>query len=352
MSILIPPTSLTLLLLILPPYLFFKYLFTTVRPIFTEDILGKVVVITGASSGIGERMAYEYARRGARLALVARREGRLQSVASIATLLGCKDVITIPADVSKAEDCRRFVNETINYYGRLDHLVNNAGVAPVCMFVESPDITKFVSAMDINFWGSVYPTYFAIPYLKRTKGKIIVISSVASWLPVPRLGLYSATKAAVTSFYETLRVEIGRDVGITIVTPGLTESEMTQGKFLTQRATLELDQEMRDVVMSMTPVMPAKETARAIVTGACEGAYYLTVPAWARATYYWHVFFPEVLEWCNRLLLMPGPGSTDRDTPSRKIVEALARVRQGLQPGIVDFPELNVDHSDMPYSYY
>lgn len=104
--------------------------------------------------------------------------------------------------------------------------------------------------------------------------------------------------------------------------------------------------------MSMTPVMPAKETAKAIVTGACEGAYYLTVPAWVRPTYFWHVFFPEVLEWCNRLLLMPGPGSTDRDTPSRKIVEALARVRHCLQPGIVDFPELSGGSSDMPYSQY
>ncbi|KAF4356922.1 hypothetical protein G4B88_008521 [Cannabis sativa] len=70
---------------------------------------------------------------------------------------------------------------------------------------------------DINFWGSVYATHFAIPYLKKTKGKIIVISSAAKWFPMPRLGLYSATKAAVTSFYETLRVEIGKEVGITIV---------------------------------------------------------------------------------------------------------------------------------------
>ncbi|XP_024017801.1 11-beta-hydroxysteroid dehydrogenase 1B [Morus notabilis] len=343
-NIIIPSISLTLMLFFLPPYLFFKYLFCTVRPIFKDDMLGKVVLITGASSGIGERMAYEYARKGARLALVARRENRLQSVASIATLLGCKDVITIRADVSKVEDCERFVYETINYYGRLDHLVNNAGVAPVCMFEESPDIKKFTQAMDINFWGSVYATYFAIPYLKRTRGRIVVISSAASWLPVPRLGIYGASKAAVTSFYETLRVEIGRDVRITIVTPGLTESEMTLGKFLTGRGTLELGQELRDVVMSMTPVMSVKETAKAIVEGACQGAYYLTVPAWIKPTFLWHVFFPEVLEWCNRLLLMPGMGSTDRETASKKIVEALATVRHYLRPGTVDFPELSNEH--------
>ncbi|GMN56590.1 hypothetical protein TIFTF001_025708 [Ficus carica] len=365
LNIIIPPISIIFLFFFfLPPYLFFKSLFCTIRPIFSEVVSGKVVLITGASSGIGERMAYVYARKEARLALVARRENRLQSVASIATLLGCKDVITIRADVSKVEDCERFVNETINYYGRLDYLVNNAGVAPACMFEESPDITKFSQAMDINFWGSVYSTYFAIPYLKRTGGRIVAISSAASWLPVPRLGLYSASKAAVTSFFETLRVEIGRDVGITIVTPGLTESEMTQGKFLTERGTLELDQELRDyelsspkaylivgqVIMSLTPVMPAEETAKAIIEGACQGAYYLTIPAWMKPTYLWHAFLPEVLEWCNCLLLLLGPGSTDRETASRKIVEALATVRHYLRPGTVDSPELGDEYRDYPYS--
>ncbi|KAF4361163.1 hypothetical protein G4B88_027703 [Cannabis sativa] len=220
--------------------------------------------------------------------------------ATIATLLGCKDVITITADVSKVEDCQRF---------------------------------------DINFWGSVYATHFAIPYLKKTKGKIIVISSAATWLPVPRLGLYSATKAAVTSFYETLRVEIEKEVGITIVSPGLTESEMTQGKFLTPRSTLELDQEMRDVEMSMTPMTPAKETAKAIVNRACEGAYYLTVPTY------------KVLEWSNQLLIMPRPGSTDRDTISKKIVEVLYGFRPCLQPGIVEYPDIG-DNGHMSYSHY
>ncbi|KAF4361572.1 hypothetical protein F8388_007588 [Cannabis sativa] len=176
--------------------------------------------------------------------------------------------------------------------------------------------------MDINFWGSVYATHFAIPYLKKTKGKIIVISSAATWLPVPRLGLYSATKAAVTSFYETLRVEIEKEVGITIVSPGLTESEMTQGKFLTPRSTLELDQEMRDVEMSMTPMTPAKETAKAIV-----------------------------LEWSNQLLIMPRPGSTDRDTISKKIVEVLYGFRPCLQPGIVEYPDIG-DNGHMSYSHY
>lgn len=102
--------------------------------------------------------------------------------------------------------------------------------------------------------------------------------------------------------------------------------------------------------MSLTPVMPAKETAKAIIEGTCQGAYYLTIPAWMKPTYLWHAFLPEVLEWCNRLLLLLGPGSTDRETASRKIVEALATVRHYLRPGTVDSPELGDEYRDYPYS--
>ncbi|KAM6559166.1 hypothetical protein CsatA_028405 [Cannabis sativa] len=109
---------------------------------------------------------------------------------------------------------------------------------------------------------------------------------------------------------------------------------MTQGKFLTTRGTLELDQEMRDVEMSMTPLMPAKETAKAILNKACEGA-----------------FIPEVLESSNRLLIMPRSGSTDRDTISKKIVEVLYGFRPCLQPGIVEYPDIG-DNGHMSYSHY
>ncbi|KAM6570356.1 hypothetical protein CsatB_018341 [Cannabis sativa] len=126
---------------------------------------------------------------------------------------------------------------------------------------------------------------------------------------------------------------------------------MTRGKFLTPRGTLELDQEMRDVEMSMTPMMPAKETAKAIVNRACEGAYYLTVPTWIRSLYYSHAFIPQVLEWSNQLLIMPRPGSTDRDTISKKIVEVLYVFRPCLQPGIVEYLDIG-DNGHMSYSHY
>ncbi|XP_040986394.1 11-beta-hydroxysteroid dehydrogenase A-like [Juglans microcarpa x Juglans regia] len=339
MNIIVPPLGLTMLLFFLPTYLFFKLLISTIKSIFSEDVAGKVILITGASSGIGEHLAYEYARRGAFLALIARRENRLREVASTAYQLGSPEVIVIPADVSKVEDCKRFVDETAEHFGQLDHLVNNAGITPVCIFEQAPDITNLRPAMDVNFWGAVYATYFAVPHLKRSKGKIVTIASSAAWLPAPRLSFYTASKAAVLSFFETLRVELGGDIGITIVTPGLIESEMTQGKFLSEEGQMVLDPEMRDILVSIMPIEPVGKCAKAIVDGACRGEKYLTEPAWMRVTYFWKVFCPEILEWCNQLLLTRPGSDSERDTPSKRLLD-LTGLKKYIYPESVQFPEL------------
>ncbi|OMO84186.1 Short-chain dehydrogenase/reductase SDR, partial [Corchorus capsularis] len=117
-NILLPPITILLLLFFLPPYLVFKTLSYIIRSVCSENVAGKVVLITGASSGIGEHLAYQYARRGARLGLVARREDRLCAVADKCGQLGSPDVIAIPADVSKQEDCKRFVGKGVNYFGQ------------------------------------------------------------------------------------------------------------------------------------------------------------------------------------------------------------------------------------------
>ncbi|KAK3033368.1 hypothetical protein RJ639_034418 [Escallonia herrerae] len=178
--------------LTLPPFFIIKLIYTVVRryrySMETIDMTGKVVLITGASSGIGEHLAYEYAKKGACLVLVARRESRLREVAERARKLGSSDVLLVCADVSDINECKRFVDETINHFGRLDHLVNNAGIGSTYSY--STDVTKYAPVMDINFWGSVYPTYFAIPHLKKGKGKIVVNSSAAAMLQPPKSGFY------------------------------------------------------------------------------------------------------------------------------------------------------------------
>ncbi|XP_027915984.1 11-beta-hydroxysteroid dehydrogenase 1B-like [Vigna unguiculata] len=338
LNVLVPALSLAILLLILPPFLLFKILRFIVRSISREDVAGKVVLITGASSGIGEHLAYEYAKRGARLALVARRENRIKEVAGNAKLLGSPDVITIPADVSRPQDCQRFVDSTINHFGRLDHLVNNAGINALSMFEDTTDITNFAPVMDINFWGSAYSTYFSIPHLRQSKGKIVAVASCNGWLPVPKMSIYNASKAAVISLYETLRTELGRDIGITIVTPGLIESEMSQGKILSNDGKMVFDQQIRDMHVGVMPIRSVTEAAKAIVNSVCRGDSYLTEPAWFTTTFYWQVCFPEMLGFFNRSSLTSE--SSEEDPATSKKVLDLKFLKKYINPKSVRSPNI------------
>ncbi|KAI3766028.1 hypothetical protein L2E82_16076 [Cichorium intybus] len=309
LNLVAPIVTLPALFFLTPVYCVFKVLWYINRSISKEDVAGKVVLIVGASSGIGEHVAYEYARRGACLVLAARREKSLREVADTAKLLGAPEAIVIPTDVSKIDE--------------LNHLVNCAGVTPMCMLEETTDITNFTSVMDINFWGYVYMTYLSIPHLRKSKGKIIVIASSASWMPAPRMSFYNASKAAVVSFYESLRRELGSDVGITIVTPGLTESEMSQGKIMNKDGEIVVDQDMRDAEMSIMPIELTTASARAVVDGACRAT-----------TAYWVVFFPEIVEWVNRWFLGVKPGASPSDALSKKLLD-LPGMRHVAQPDSV-----------------
>ncbi|KAH0653522.1 hypothetical protein KY290_031804 [Solanum tuberosum] len=338
----LPHIATTALIHFMPLYLFLKFLYFIFRCIFIENVAGKVVVITGASSGIGEHLAYEYAKKGARLVLAARRRKSLEQVADMAYWLGSPRVISIHADVSKVEDCQRLIEETISNFGRLDHLVSNAAVTPLYMFEDLVEVTNAAPAMDINFWGAVYTTHFAIPYLKETKGKIVAITSSAGYLPAARISFYNASKAALISFFETLRVELGTQIGITIVTPGLIESEMTKGKFLTTEGKLEVDQVMRDVEMSVTPILPVEKCARSIVKSACRGDKYLTEPLWFKTFFIYVLFFPEVVDWFQHWFLIPGPGKPTTETPS-KILLDLTGLQKYVYPESLLSPHIKVD---------
>ncbi|XP_024175377.2 11-beta-hydroxysteroid dehydrogenase-like 4A [Rosa chinensis] len=285
LNIVVPLVTLTGLVFFLPPFLIYKFLCFVYRSKSIENVAGKVVLITGASSGIGEHLAYEYGRKGARLALAARREDRLRAVVDKARRLGSPDAIMILADVSKLEDCNRLVNSTVNHFGQLDHLVNNAGITQAGLFEDCNEFSYLKSIMDINFWGSVYCTKFAVPYLRKSKGKIVVISSSATWFSIPRLSFYNASKAAQTCFFETLRAEFGSDMGITIVSPGVVESEMTG-----------TPQFQSQVGSDMMPCQSTEVCAKAIVDSACRGDMDLMEPSWIRVAFWLRVLCPQLLE--------------------------------------------------------
>ncbi|KAF5730971.1 11-beta-hydroxysteroid dehydrogenase-like 4A [Tripterygium wilfordii] len=289
LNILVPPIALICLILFYPSYLVYKFISYTKRSLTKEDVRGKVVLITGASSGIGEYIAYEYAKRGARLALAARREDRLLAVADRALKLGSLDVMVIRSDVTKVEDCKFLIDKAVNHFGQLDHLVNNAGVAQHALLEHINQITDFVPIMDTNFWGSAYCTYFAVPHLRKTRGKIVVIASTSSWSPTPGLNFYNASKAAQVSLFETIRTEFGGGIGVTIVLPGVIESEMANRKMLIQTG------------LDVLPIESTGRCAKAIVNSACRGDMYLTEPYWVGVGFLLKLLCPEVLEWTYHL---------------------------------------------------
>lgn len=178
-----------------------------------------VVIITGASLGIGEAMAYELARQGARLALAARDEERLTAVAAECRAVGGR-AVAVPTDVSDEGQCKALIDRTVGEYGRIDTLINNAGISMWSRLDELESLAPIERIMDVNYFGSVYCAYYALPYLKETRGRIVVVSSVQGRTGVPTRTGYSASKHALVGFFESLRIELeGDGVTVTIVFP-------------------------------------------------------------------------------------------------------------------------------------
>ncbi|GJP35597.1 hypothetical protein CLOM_g20095 [Closterium sp. NIES-68] len=266
----------------------------------------KVVVITGASSGIGEYMALEYARKGAALVLAARREQRLRAVADECLRLGAPDVAVQRADVSTEEGCHAVINAAVEHYGRINVLVCNAGTAHPGLFEDADDHSSLRSSMDIDFWGNVWPTVFAMPYLRRSHGQVVVTASVAAYLTYPRQAMYNAAKAAIVQFYDTLRAEVHpEEVAITVAMPGFVKSE------LTTRADASAH------IPWWWPMLSTPEAARIIVRAAELRQRHVIVPFWYSAWLLYRLFATQVMDWAQRVMLLGR-------APSRFVKGALA----------------------------
>ena len=179
-----------------------------------------VVIITGASKGIGAELAEQLAARGAALCLAARNGEELEAVAGRCRARGAK-VITVKADVGVEADCKAMVDATIAAFGRIDALVNNAGATMWARFEDIGDMSILKRIMDVNYMGAVYCTHHALPHLKATKGSLVGISSLAGRTGVPTRTGYSASKHAMTGFFDSLRIELADSgVAVTMIYPG------------------------------------------------------------------------------------------------------------------------------------
>jgi short-subunit dehydrogenase len=187
----------------------------------------KVVVITGATSGIGRALAIKYAAMGSRVVANGRDQQRLDSLKHELDKEGNANLV-LSGDVSSEQDCKRLIDETIQKFGRIDILVNNAGISMRALFSEM-DLEVFRRVMNINFWGAVYTTKYAIPHLLETQGTIVGISSIAGKKGLPGRTGYSASKFAMEGFLEALRLENrNRGLHVLVACPGFTESRIRE----------------------------------------------------------------------------------------------------------------------------
>jgi short-subunit dehydrogenase len=182
-----------------------------------------VVIITGASSGIGRALAKAFAARGASLALGARRTELLEE---LQTELTGTEILIQKTDVSVEEDCRRLIEATIGRFGRIDVLINNAGISMRALFQEV-ELNVLRQLMDVNFWGTVYCTKYALPHLLESKGSLVGVISIAGYVGLPGRTGYSASKFAIRGFLDTIRIEnLKKGLHVLVAAPGFTASEV------------------------------------------------------------------------------------------------------------------------------
>jgi len=224
----------------------------------------RVVVVTGGSDGIGAGIALRLAARdGAGVALVlgARDRGKLEQVAGQCAALGAQ-ALAVPTDVADPDQCRRLVDAAVQRFGRIDVLVNNAGRSAHALFEEVPDLGWYEELMRINLWGSVWCTRAALPHLKAARGRIVAVSSLAGLIGVPGRTAYSASKFAMTGFFEALRAELkGAGVSVTIAYPGVVDTRIRYRGFNA------LGREMGSSGLREEGAMTVEACARLIVDG-------------------------------------------------------------------------------------
>jgi short-subunit dehydrogenase len=259
------------------------------------DIMDKVALITGASSGIGAALALEFARQGAHVALVARRRDRLAAVASEVERLGRRAHVLV-ADVRFDDEVKRIVADTRVAFGRLDIVVANAGIA-ILGPVEQLTVDNYQQQFATNVFGVLRTIQATLPDLKLSRGRLVIIGSVAAYVSLPEVSPYSMSKAAVRALAEALRHELApAGVSVTLVNPGFVASEMRR-----------VNNEGHFLVDSHDPapnwlIMPAAEAARRIVRGAARRRQEIIVTGHAKVMVFLQRHAPGLLSLLVRRL--------------------------------------------------
>lgn len=221
---------------------------------------GKVAIVTGSSRGIGKEVAMQLAKKGAKVVINGQNPDRLES-ARLEFEQNNLSVTAIQADVGDYPSCEHLILQTIDTYGKLDILINNAGLSMEgCIADSQPDV--FRKIFETNITGHLFPTQAALPFIIQTKGSIVFISSIAGLIGLPRYAAYSSSKMALTALTQSLRIEnhaTGIHIGLNYL--GFVENEKNK-KFLNHKGELELMPERKSFAK-----MPVKKVAAKIIRG-------------------------------------------------------------------------------------
>ena len=254
-----------------------------------NSLKNKVIIITGASSGIGKACAFAFANAGCKVMLAARDEMKLIAVMNEITQRSGIAAIC-KTDVSKEEDCQQLINATIKQFGTIHILINNAGNSMRALFA-GLDLKVLKELMDINFWGTIYCTKHAINEILKNKGSIVGVSSIAGYKGLPGRTGYSASKFAMNGFLESLRTEnLKTGIHVMIVCPGYTTSNI-------RNAALNKDGKAQgETPFDESKLMSAEKVADEIVKGVMKRRRTIILSMQGKLTVLLNKFFPALLD--------------------------------------------------------
>lgn len=233
----------------------------------------KVIIITGASEGIGLALTLALAEYRPKLVLAARNVQRLAELKQ-RLMLPDEDVLVMPTDVTDQSQCKTLIDETVRQFGRIDYLVNNAGMTMWARFDELEDLSIFEKIYQVNVMGAVYCTYYALPQLKQSKGTVVAISSLAGLNGVPSRSGYCASKHAMMGFFDSIRIEL-KDSGVSVVNvaPDFVVSQIHK------RALDKDGSPLARSPMQESKIMSAEKCAQ-IIIDAMKNKRRLTITSW------------------------------------------------------------------------
>ena len=222
----------------------------------------KVVIVTGARQGIGRTLCTLLANEGARIVLNSRNSEKLAELHNNLVSNGC-DAIDVPGDISDEETCKNIVDQAVRKYGKIDILINNAGISGAGT-VEEADSVVFRKQVEVNLLGSYYMTRYALPHIKATHGSIQFVSSLAGLFGLPSYSGYSASKMALTALAQSLKAELhGQNVHVGVAYVGFTENDPAKEQYTPQGKLAPLpDRKVRRVTSEKTASLILRQIRR------------------------------------------------------------------------------------------